>query len=343
MKRFVLALFAVLLLCQATLSAGYVFKRGRLVNTDEYATLPVEEHYAKGMSAYEKQNWNQSAVQFRIVTTAFPESSYAQDGYFYLGVSYFYLKEYDLSNEALSNYLSCNSSPMFFEETIQFKYSIAECLGAGAKTRFFGMREFPRWMSNQMLALEIFDQIVAAVPCHDIAAQSLVSKGWLQWSFGNYNGAVEAFQQVIRRFPKHELAPECYMMISRVYLDQSADEFQNPDILTFAELNLQKFTRDFPREERLCLVREDLLGIKECYAKGLYEMGRYYERKYKPRASMIYYNDAIYQFPDTCISELCRERMYVLYPGYQDTSRDPGRNEEETTEVPFLDGDLEIS
>ncbi len=340
---FVLTLFLVIFLTQDPLSAGYVFKRGRLIDTDEYATLPVERHFEKGTRAYENLCWDDAAIQFRLVTTAYPGTSYAQEGYFYLGVSYFYLKEYDLANEAFSNYLSCHGSPHFFEETIQYKFSIGEEVGAGAKTRCFGMREFPKCMTNRTLAIEIYDEIVATVPCHDIAAHSLVAKGWLQWSWGQYTAAVEAFQQVIRRFPKHVLAPECYLMISRVYLDQCEREYQNPDILTFAELNLQKFSRNFPREERLCQVNEDFLGIQECYAKGLYEMGQYYERKRKPKAAMIYYNNAIYQFPETCISELCRDRMYVLYPEYKDTSRDPGRLQKETQEIPFIEGDLEIS
>jgi outer membrane protein assembly factor BamD (BamD/ComL family) len=114
--------------------------------------------------------------------------------------------------------------------------------------------------------------------------------------------------------------------MSHVYLDQSADEYQNPDILIFAGLNLQKFMRDFPREERICLVEEDLMGIKETYAKGLYDMGRYYERKYKPQAAIIYYNNAIYQFPDTCMAEMCRERMRCLMPNYNDTSREQTEN-----------------
>jgi outer membrane protein assembly factor BamD (BamD/ComL family) len=213
------------------------------------------------------------------------------------------------------------NSPTFFEEAIQFKFDIAERLGNGARKRLFGTKQLPKWAPGRSLAIEIFDEIIAAVPCHDIAAQSLVSKGWLEWRVGRFREAVEAFQQVIRRFPKHELTPECYLMISHVYLDQSAEEYQNSDILTFARLNLQKFKRDFPREERICMAEQDLMGIKETYAKGLYEMGRYYERKYKPRASMIYYNNAIYQFPDTCIAELCRDRMFCLKPDYVDTSR----------------------
>ena len=314
-------LFAASLACTSLAEGSYTIRRGQLIDTTEVATLPVEEHYSLGISAYENEDWCEAAIQFAIVTACFPDTAYGHQAWFFQGVAYYYLAEYDYANEAFTQYLKAQSNPQYFEETVFYKFAIAESLADGARTRLLGTKRLPKWGSGRTLAIEIFDEIVAAVPCHDIAAQSLVSKGWLYWRMRNYRGAVEAFQQVIRRFPRHELAPECYVMISHVYLDWSADEYQNSDILIFATLNLEKFARDFPREERLCIVEEDIMGVKETYAKGLYEMGRYYERKYKPGASIIYYNNAIYQFPDTCIADLCRERMLCLMPNYQDTSR----------------------
>lgn len=322
LKTSIIAFLTAAVLFVGTAEAGFTIRNGQIIDSDEVATLNLDEHFGLGLEAYEREDWQECAVHFSIVTSCFPDTVYSQQAYFYQGVAYFYLQEYDFANDAFTQYLKVQTNPQFFEETIQYKFAIAESLACGAKSRMWCTKRVPKWFSGTSLAIEIYDEIVAAVPCHNLAAFSLVSKGWLEWRTRNYRCAVEAFQQVIRRFPKHELAPECYVMISRVFLDQSADEYQNPDILIFAELNLQKFRRDFPREERICMVEEDLMGIKETYAKGLYEMGRYYERKYKPRASIIYYNNAIYQFPDTCIAELCRERMHCLMPDYCDTSRD---------------------
>ncbi|MEI8125798.1 MAG: hypothetical protein WCG42_08590, partial [Parachlamydiaceae bacterium] len=42
----------------------------------------------------------------------------------------------------------------------------------------------------------------------------------------------------------------------------------------------------------------------------------FYERKCKPRAAVIYYNDALRQFPDTCIAQECLQRMLHLNPAY---------------------------
>lgn len=305
-----------LIAAMQSLQAAYTLKNGRLVAVSEVATMTVQEHFEVGAQAVEACNWAEAAYQFNIIVVNFPLTPYGQEGYYYLGVSYFYLEEYDYANDAFTQYLKAQSNPRYFQETITYKYIMADRLASGARCRFFGTKKLPKWASGLTLAQTIYDEVIAAMPCHEIAAQALVSKGWLQWQMKNYRDAVEAFQLVIRRFPKHELAPECYLLIGKVYHEQCWYEFQNPDLLAFAEINLRRFQRDFPREERLCEAEEEVAAIKEIYAQGLYETGRFYERTCKPRAAIIYYRNTIHQFPETCIADLCRDRLYCLDPTY---------------------------
>jgi len=318
-----LPLYILFALCATftTMEAAYTIKDGHLVDADEVASMPVEDHFDAGSIAIEGCNWHEAVIHFNIIAKCFPRTSYGQEAYFYLGIAYYNLGELDFANEAFSDYLKVQGNPRFFQETIEYKFCIAEKFTAGAKRRFFGTKQLPKWACGKDMALNIYDEVIAAVPCHEIAAQALVSKGYLQWSMQDYRGAIESFQQVIRRFPKEELAPECYLLISKVYLEQSYREFQNPDILAFAQINARKFSRDFPREERLCLVESDVMEIKELYAKGLYDIGRFYERTCKRRAAIIYYQNAIHQFPDTCVAGKCRERLFCIVPNYYEQTQ----------------------
>lgn len=309
-------LILMALVCCATtnLHAAYTVKQGRLVNVDETVTFSVQKHYSLGEDAIEEKNWREAARQFNIVSKNFPNTEYGQEAFYYLGVAEFNLQEYDAANEAFSHYLKVHNNPKFFQNTIEYKYSIAEMFKGGAKRRFLGTKRLPKWASGTSLALNIYDEVIAAMPCHDMAAQALYSKGCLLWEMRDYKASVEAFQVIIRRFPKHEMAPQCYVIISKVYIDQSKNEFQNPDILAFAEINSRKFSRDFPKDERLAEVENDVLAIKEVYAHGLYATGRFYERKNKPKASLIYYQNAIDQFPETNVAKRCKKRLEDLHP-----------------------------
>lgn len=304
-------LLASLFFC-TSLSAAYIIKNGKIYDADEVATLSVEEHFELGCEAYNQKDWHEAIRQFSVITCSYPNTSYGKDSFFYLGVAYYYTDDCEFANQALSKYIQSQNNPKYFEEAIQYKFAVAEAFKEGARRRIFGSKRMPKWLRGYHIAIETYNEVIAAVPCHEIAAQALFSKGDLLWTMGDYREAVEAYQTLIRRFPKHELAPVSYLTINQIYLDQAKKEFQNPDILALAQLNLKKFHKDFPTEERLKEAEQNVLEIKEVYARGLFETGQFYERVQQPMASIIYYQSALKQFPETSVAKQCIERLGAL-------------------------------
>lgn len=294
------------------LEAAFTLQDGKLVNVEKAATMTAEEHFKAGIKALEARDWEAANQQFSIVTYNFPNTSFGQEGFYYLGNALYQLQEYDFANEAFSTYLKVKSNPKFFKQAIEYKFVIAERFRNGATRRFFGTKQLPKWASGKSMALDIYDEVIAAMPSNEIAARALYAKAGMLWEMKNYRESVEAYQMLIKRFPKNELTPESYVNITKVYLDQSRFEFQNPDILAFAQINLRRFKQSFPAEERLAEAERDVLLIKEVYARGLYDTGQFYERIQQPKASLLYYHNAISQFPDTSTAELCRERLGCL-------------------------------
>jgi TolA-binding protein len=294
---------------QQSVDAAYVLKNGKFHDAKTVATMSVQKHYELGLQAFQNSQWTVAKLQFQTVVLNFPKSSYANEAYFYLGVTEFNLDELDFSNQAFSEYLQLKNNPKHFQEAIEYKFQIAEKFADGSKRRFLGNKHLPKWASGRSLAIKIYDEVVAALPSNDLAARALYSKGSLYWQLKDYRSAIDHYQLVIRRFSKHELAPESFVAISKIYIDQSEHELQNPDLLTFAEINLRKFKQEFPREERLAEVEQDLLNLKEIYAQGLFNTARFYERTDKPRASIIYYQNVIKQFPDSNAAKESKERL----------------------------------
>lgn len=317
LKNLSMALTASILCClSAPSEAAFTIKDGWIVDSEEIATLPLEEHYNLGHEAMQHGDWREAAHQFRVVSVNFPTTPQGQEAFFYLGMAYYQFQEFDFANDAFSNYLKCNSNPEHFEDAILYKFDIANQFKDGAKKRPFGTKQLPKWASGHELALEIYDEVAAAVPYHELAVYSLFYKGDLLWKDRFYNDSVDIYMQLVKRFPKHELAPESYLQISKIYLEQSTYEEQNPDLLAFSEINLKRFQQAFPRDERVTEVGNNLMTMKEKYAHAIYEIGKYYERKEHLGASVIYYRNAIQQFPDTETAQRCERRLMELgaYP-----------------------------
>lgn len=314
MKGIYVCLSSLLLLVSMPGEATFVLQNGTIREAESIATLSAEEHYALAVKAYEEANYLEAAKQFSIISLNFPSSSLGKEGLFFLGISQYNNGDYEFANESFSNYLKCQSQPKHFEEAIGYKFTIAEAFRNGAKRHFFGTKQLPKWATGDTLALKIYDEVICSLPCHEYACQSLYAKAYMLWQSQEWRESVDTYQMLIRRFPKHEYAPLAYLNINRVYLEQCLCEFQNPDLLALAQINTRKFARDFPKDERVSEAENDIRGIKEVYARGLYETGQFYERTSSPKASVIYYQCAIDQFPDTHIAELCRKRLSVLNP-----------------------------
>jgi len=301
-----------LLLCPSFSMATYTLKEGKFVNQKSVATLSVQEHYSAALEAYQKKDWKVLINQATIVIKNFPSTPFAHEAHFYLGVSYFHFHDYQMANREFSSYLKKQTTPKFFEEAIQYKFAIAERYKKGAKKHLLGWRSLPQWVPADEEAIAIYDEVIAALPHHDLGAQALFGKGQLLVRDDDYKASIEAFQTLLRRFPKHPLAPEAYLSIVEVYLTECQAEFLDPDFLDLAEIHVRKFGQDFSRDDRFQKAQEKLLAMKEVYAKNLFETGQFYERTKKLHASHLYYTKTVAKYPETKAAESSRKRLNRL-------------------------------
>ncbi len=307
-------LFFVLLCLLCSFSANsiyaeYVFKGGKLVKADFKPSMTVVEHYSYGVKAFEKKCWDQAIKHFTTVTLHFPHSPLYQDSLFYLGVSLYHVKEFDMANQKLTLYLAIQTPLKHFEEAYAYKFAIAEQYRMGVKKHLFSSQKLPKWLPAKTEALDLFDEVIAALPIHDLAAKSLYSKAQLLFSFKDYKESIETFQQLIHRFPKHELVSHTYLSISQVYHRQCQSQFHNPDLLDLAKINLRNFCQDYPRSERAKEASQLYKEMQEIYSQGLFDTATLYERQGRMKASVIYYVHAIEKYPDTEAAEKSKERL----------------------------------
>lgn len=278
------------------------------MKSEEVATLSVQEHYSVMLDAFQKNSFEEAVSQALIVIKNFPNSPFAQEAYYYLGVGYFHLNECDNANRFLSAYLKKQTAPKYFEEVVRYKFLIAERYHRGTKKHVLGWEALPKWVPAEEEAMLLYDEVIAALPHHEISAKSLFGKAQLLLAQEEYKASIETYQTLIRRFSKHPLAVESYIGIGQVYLIESQEQYPDQDYLDLAEINFRKFSSSFPGEEKLGVAEEMLNQMREVYAKDLYETGRFYERTHKVRAALIYYDRILKKYPKTKVAEAALKR-----------------------------------
>lgn len=283
------------------------------IRSSEYAPkMSAMEHFNAGMQEMEHKSWRAALHNFITVSLHYPESTVSEDAFYFQAVCNYHLLEYDIADKLFSEYLSQKNRLRYFEDALSYKFAIAEKFKEGAKKHLFDSEKFPKWADAQEDALRIYDEIISTVPNHELAAKSLHGKASFLHKIRDYKEAIEGYQTLIKRFPKHPLSSEGYLAINEIYFQQSHTAFQNPDLLELAKLNLNRFIQNFPRDEKVDEAKEYLAAMEEIHARGLYETGTFYERTKKPKASVIYYVTALEKFPNAPSSSLCKKRLNQL-------------------------------
>jgi len=277
-------------------------------------TLSVIEYNEYLQEAMQSGDWWAVIDYAEIISYHFPESPFAEDTAFLIGEAYYKLGQLELANERFTHYLSHSASPKHFEETIQYKFQIAEQFRKGVKKPLFGSHKLPKMVSGEDDALVIYNEVIAAFPHEEIAAKALLGKAQIQLRLEDFKPSLETLDLLIRRFPKHELAAQGYLDKSQAYLMQCRGKCLDPALLDLAEANIRKFKLAFPREERIGEVEKDFAEMQELFAENLMETGRFFQKTKKIPASIIYYSKVLSQYPHTKAASEAQERLDRLQP-----------------------------
>ncbi len=279
------------------------------------ANISLDDYHEQMLTRLDAEEWRLLSFTCRNMIRDFPDSPFTLDAHYYLGLAFFSLGDYELANKSFSDYLKTDLTPKFFDEVIHYKFEIAQAFESGSKRHLFGREHLPRWLPAYDEAIAVYDEVITAMPRADLAARSLYRKGILLLELKEYQKSVAAFQTLIRRFPKHPLAPESYLGVHSVYLAQCEEEFPDASCLELSRLNLEKFREHFPTEPKLEQAKKMVGNLEETLAKELLYMGNFYRRTKKPRAAAMYYITICKRYPTTESAQKAQSRLEKLdYP-----------------------------
>ncbi|OGN64902.1 MAG: hypothetical protein A2888_03045 [Chlamydiae bacterium RIFCSPLOWO2_01_FULL_28_7] len=270
-------------------------------------------YYSITRNSFENQNWVDVINRSKFIIKNYPDSPFIKDILFYAAVSYYNVEDLELSNKYFTRYLKGDFAPAYFEEVIQYKYSIAEKFKNGSRKRAFGWKKGPKLIDSEEDALFIFDEVIASMPNHELACKSMFSKAQIKLSYHEYKEAVEIYQNLIKRFPRDDLAIQSFVEIAKTFRIQTTYKQQNFDILELAKLNLSKLKENYSYEEEKILEVENILSeMNEIFAKGLLDTANFYENSKKIPACKMYYTKVIKNFPNTKSANAAKEKLNKL-------------------------------
>ncbi len=285
---------------------------GPLLEAKEKEQPTVQDHHSSLQHALQKKEYKLVIEAGKAILAIAPQSPFAAETTYTIGVAYFNLNDFDLANTYFSTFLEKYATPEFFEQAVEYKYKIAEEFETGSGRHMFGVESLPKWVSAWDDAFALYEEIIKTLPNHEVAARAMFRKAVMQYTEKKTKEALDTYRTITRRFPKHPLAPESYLAIAKIYHDHSLNDYPDKDFLEQARLNVKRFRKDFPSEERLIVAQSLLVEMQDAFAKDLWVSAQYYEKKKNLDAARLYLEKIARLYPESSYAKDAIAKLTIL-------------------------------
>jgi outer membrane protein assembly factor BamD len=270
-------------------------------------TNPVDQlKIAQALQA--KKDYRGAIDAYRRVIRRWPQSNSAQDAQFGLaeclsGIRYYYqaYKEYQKLIEKHPN-------TSHFDTVLQRQFEIGNLFLAGERQKAWGIRWFP----SSERTIEIFETVVKNGPYSPVASEAQYRIGLTYEKQGDYLAAVHAYEKILERYPKSPIAETAQFQIGAAYKKESQRSEYDQNAANQAIAAFTDFLLRYPDSEKVPLAQQYQVALKEEQAKGLFNIGRFYEKSKEYKAALIYYNDVIETNPKSDWAAHAKDKVAKL-------------------------------
>lgn len=268
-----------------------------------------EEEFSDLKAEYHNKEWNKVINQSSQMLTAYPESVFIKEIYFFRAIAYYHKDDPDVANQYLTKFIEMGGSARYMEEALKYKYFIAEKFENGYYGHLFGVSALPRLESMWEMAYQLYDEVIVTLPRNELAAKALFRKAAMYLVDDQFEESIESLNSLIRRFPRSPLAQEAYLQIGKVYKRQVKVLYLDPRCYELAVLNKKKFDMQYPSSKYKLEMEEILNDITDCFAEDIYKSAMYFEKKSHKESAAMYLRSLIQKYPTSKFAILATQKI----------------------------------
>lgn len=283
---------------------GWSFEREGVTT----ARTPQEQlDFARKLQA--KKDYGNALVAYRRLIRRWPTAASAQEGRLGLAECLSGARYYYRSYKAYQDLIQKNPDSPYFDTATQREFEIANLfLGGQTHKMWPGLIRLPALDK----ALEIYEQLVKNGPYSKVGPDAQYRIGVCYEKQHDYLSAVHAFQKVLERYPQHRLAEDAQFQIAWDYKQESKRSEYDQNSADEAIAAFNDFLIRYPKSDKVPTAEQLLAGLKLEQAKGLFAIGRFYEKNRSYKAALIYYNAAIEKDPKSDWAAQAEQKVAAL-------------------------------
>jgi outer membrane assembly lipoprotein YfiO len=311
-KFFIISIFA--LLCLSILAdnamAFWVWtpKTEKWINPKYAPKDTPEKQYDYAMDFYENGEYKKAATEFDKLINSFEGSSLVPDAGYYGGLSYEktedYYKAYLIYNKIISQYPKSKRNPQIIEQM----YNIGVLFLNGAKRKIMGLEVLPALTTSQ----QIFLSIITHAPYSAFGDDAQFQLGQAYKKMGNYNMAVEAFGDLLKKYAESPLVGRAQYEIAICSLQASKPAAYEQETTEKAIKEFEDFIEESPPDDLRQEAQKTVIELQSRKAKHEYDIAKYYESRREYASALIYYKAVVNDYPETEWATLSENQIKII-------------------------------
>jgi len=260
--------------------------------------------------AFDREDYGTSIKAARRVVSVWPLSDYAPQAQELVAKSYAAKSKGERAFKEYQKLLENYPMRADYDAVAAQQYEIANDYLDGKWFRLWGLIPYPP-PKDKIAAM--YQKVVKNGPYSSVGPQAQLKIGETREKQHRYPDAVAAYETAVDRyFDDAELHAEAMFRAGLAYHHQTDAAEYDQSLSQDAIATLTDFLTLYPQDPR-CAEAERIIGaLKQEMARGHYEVARFYERRHRLSAALIYYNEVLFTDPLSPFADQARERIETL-------------------------------
>ncbi|MBX9742677.1 MAG: outer membrane protein assembly factor BamD [Chthoniobacterales bacterium] len=266
----------------------------------------TREEFAQATQLAASGETEKAVALYQGFVRAHPFSSKAEEAQFQLARLLQQEGKDTASFKAYTNLLKKYPETPHFEEAVAEQITIANAYLRGKRVKLCGIPAF----SVVERAQEMYENILMMAPYSKYAALTQFNLGLSLERQGKNMEAIAAYQKLIDKYPTSSICDNALYQIGYAYMSLGMiGKSQDLSALKEAQHSFDDYLIQYPNSDKSLQASDNIAAMQHREALDTLRIARFYDFSKNYRASSVYYNEVIRQFPQSKDAAISKARL----------------------------------
>ncbi len=287
---------------------GWVYEKPGSDN--KWQRSSAKEQLRVAQEAFQKNDDDLAARAAKRVVARWPFADYAPQAQYLVGRCYEAQGKDEVAFKHYQKLLEKYPKMTNSQEVLERQFVIANKFLAGEWRKLWGYIPIPPSMDK---TVELYEKIIKNGQYSDVAPQAQMNIGLAREKQKNYEEAVKAYKRAADRYAeKEKVPPEAMYKAGMATLKESKTSEYDQSAAGRAIDTFSDFSNLYPDDQRAKEAQQKIDELKTEQARGSFQVARFYEKKRKWKAALIYYNEVLNKDPNSVYAKEARQRLIEI-------------------------------